>query len=299
MKVGLIPQFYGADSLKFVWASIEKALSDRHEVIYRPLEYFNALKNRQPEILKDLFDRCDVLMGHIEKEVLECREGFGKPLPLIGVLFGTMSRGAPDLVDATQYLKTTDLLVGNCTSDLEIARKFFNNAEMRSLPFIYDESNFYRLGAPERAAIKAKMGLAETDRVLLYAGRVTLEKNVHGVLSIFRVLQGLIPDLHLIVVGDGWDTPFRELGVYTFGMTGVLRRLGHKLGIDENRVHVVRGVGANVLRNLYNVADVSINFTLHHDENFGLSQVESMACGTPVVGTRWGGLKDKIGRSHV
>ena len=77
-------------------------------------------------------------------------------------------------------------------------------------------------------------------------------------------------------------------------MTGVLRRLGYRLGIDENRVHVVRGVGADVLRNIYNVADVTINFTLHHDENFGLSQVESMACGTPVVGTRWGGLKDTI-----
>lgn len=294
MKVGLIPQFYGADSLKYVWSSIETALSDKHEVIYRPLEYFNAVKNRQPEILKDLFNRCDILMGHIEKEVLECRETVCKPLPLIGILFGTMSRGGPDLVDAIQHLRTTDLLVGNCTSDLEIARRFFNNAEMRLLPFVYDESKFYRLEPSERAAIKARMGLAETDKVLLYAGRVTIEKNVHSVLTIFRVLQGLIPGLRLIVVGDGWDAPFRELGVYTFGMTGLLRRLGHKLGIDESDVHVVRGVGAEALRNLYNVADVTINFTLHHDENFGLSQVESMACGTPVVGTRWGGLKDTI-----
>ena len=212
MKIGLIPQFYGADSLKYVWASIERALSDKHEVIYRPLEYFNALKSRQPEILKDLFGRCDVLMGHIEKEVLECRETIDKPLPLIGILFGTMSRGGPDLVDATQYLKTTDMLVGNCTADLEIARKFFNNAEMRFLPFVYDESNFYQLQPPERAAIKAKMGLAETDRVLLYAGRVTIEKNVHSVLSIFRVLQELVPDLHLIVVGDGLGHPIPGVG---------------------------------------------------------------------------------------
>lgn len=294
MKIGLIPQVYGADSLKYVWASIEKALSARHEVIYRPLEYFNTLKSRQPEMLKDLFDRCDVLMGHIEKEVLECREKSGKHLPLIGILFGTMSRGGPDLAEATKYLKTTDMLVGNCAGDLEIARKFFRNAETRLLPFVYDETTFCQLDPARREAIKAKLGVGEKDRILLYAGRVTIEKNVHTVLSVFRVLQNLIPDLHLIVVGDGWDVPFREFGVYTFGMTGVLRRLGHKLGIDEKRVHVVRGVGAETLRNLYNVADVSINFTLHHDENFGLSQVESMACGTPVIGTKWGGLKDTI-----
>ncbi len=294
MKIGLIPQFYGADSLKYVWASIEKALSARHEVIYRPLEYFNTVRSRQPEILKELFGRCDVLMGHIEKEVLECREKFGKPLPLLGVLFGTMSRGGADLANVTQYLKTTDMLIGNCAGDLEIARKFFRNAETRLLPFVYDQTTFYQLEPERREAIKAKMGIGEKDKVLLYAGRVTIEKNVHTVLSVFRVLQNLIPNLHLIVVGDGWDVPFRELGVYTFGMTGVLHRLGHKLGIDEKRVHVVRGVGADTLRNLYNVADAAINFTLHHDENFGLSQVEAMACGTPVIGTRWGGLKDTI-----
>ena len=47
-------------------------------------------------------------------------------------------------------------------------------------------------------------------------------------------------------------------GLYTFEMTGVLRRLGHKLRIDEKRVHVIRSVGADTLRNLYNIADATI-----------------------------------------
>lgn len=48
------------------------------------------------------------------------------------------------------------------------------------------------------------------------------------------------------------------------------------------------------LRNLYSAADAVVNLTLLHDENFGLAQVEAMGCGTPVVGTNWGGLKDTI-----
>jgi hypothetical protein len=44
----------------------------------------------------------------------------------------------------------------------------------------------------------------------------------------------------------------------------------------------------------YSVSDAFINLTLHHDENFGLAQIEAMACGVPVVCTDWGGLKDTV-----
>jgi hypothetical protein len=42
------------------------------------------------------------------------------------------------------------------------------------------------------------------------------------------------------------------------------------------------------------MADVFVNLTLHHDENFGFAQVEAMSAGLPVLGTAWGGLKDTI-----
>src|SRR6185503_14896704 len=70
--------------------------------------------------------------------------------------------------------------------------------------------------------------------------------------------------------------------------------LYHMLGIPEEKIHFMPNMEPDNLRNIYNAADAVINLTLLHDENFGLAQVEAMGCGTPVIGTNWGGLKDTI-----
>lgn len=43
-----------------------------------------------------------------------------------------------------------------------------------------------------------------------------------------------------------------------------------------------------------NIADIGINLTTLISENFGYTPVEMQACGLPVIGTEWGGLKDTI-----
>jgi glycosyltransferase involved in cell wall biosynthesis len=45
------------------------------------------------------------------------------------------------------------------------------------------------------------------------------------------------------------------------------------------------------MANLYNIADVTINMS--NNEGFGLSSLESLACGTPVISNRTGGLQDQ------
>ena len=45
---------------------------------------------------------------------------------------------------------------------------------------------------------------------------------------------------------------------------------------------------------LINTADIGINLTTLISENFGYTPVEMQACGLPVVGADWGGLKDTV-----
>jgi len=295
MNVGVVAERPGLESVKYVFEALDQSLAKRHKVTHRPLEFFHCSPRRQEELNEQFISNSDVLVGILDEGILRTRERLNHQPPLIALLLGAMSRaGGGELPGVYRYLKSTDFFVGNCSGDVEIARKFFQNGEVRNLPFSIDESTFHPVEESRRQALKAELGFQKTDRILLYAGRVTLEKNVHTQLRIFSVLQRLVPNLHLVIIGDLENVPFPEFGVYTTDIAGMLTRLLSELRLDINRVHFLGHQDPTQTRNFYLIADALVNLTLHHDENFGLAQAEAMACGTPVVGTKWGGLKDSI-----
>jgi D-inositol-3-phosphate glycosyltransferase len=66
-----------------------------------------------------------------------------------------------------------------------------------------------------------------------------------------------------------------------------LQALAKKLGINR-RVHFLGAQPPQDMPLIYSAADVTVVPSYH--ESFGLAAVESLACGTPVVATRAGGL---------
>jgi glycosyltransferase involved in cell wall biosynthesis len=70
-----------------------------------------------------------------------------------------------------------------------------------------------------------------------------------------------------------------------------LQALVAKHGLDE-KVHFIGGIPHKDLVATYHAADVVVNPSL--SESFGISVVEGMACGIPVVGTRIGGMCETI-----
>lgn len=294
MRVGIIPDEFGILSVKSVFHELEQTLAKKHEIVRRSPEYFSASTSKQRTLCEDFLRKSDVTIGRIDDGILQVREELDHRPPLIGFLMGEMTRGAGDMFKWVPFLKTTDVLVGNCTGDVEITRKFLTNANIRKLPFSFDESTFQPIDEERRQAIRAEMRFKESDKILLYAGRISLEKNLHTLLRIFRVLQDLVPDLHLVIVGEPHAVQFQAMGVYPLSAAGTVMNVMEKLRVKKEQVHFVSNRSASQLRDLYAMADLMVNLTLNHDENFGLAQVEALACGTPVVGTSWGGLKDTI-----
>jgi glycosyltransferase involved in cell wall biosynthesis len=297
MKVGFITHhtFSAQDSLNTIFGGVVEVLRRLgHEVLFYAPEFVVASRDRKRELVKELLLGSDVVLGAIDDMVLQVREGLGRHVPYVCFLNGSMSRGAPNLITIHHLFKSTDVLVGNCTGDVEITEKFFTNACTRLLPFTFDEDFYRPFDEQSRLALKAKLGFGAEDKILLYSGRLTLEKNVHTLLRVFSVLRTLVPESRLVIVGAEYNDPFPEFGIFTVGIARTLERTAARLGIPEDRVSFLGRRSLDDLVGLYNIADVLVNMTLHHDENFGLSQIEAMGCGTPVVGTNWGGLKDTI-----
>ena len=128
---------------------------------------------------------------------------------------------------------------------------------------------------------EARRGLGLDDRpVLLWVGRIAPIKGLDTLLDTVARLREAGRDMRLLVVGGEADEP-------TTGHETSLRRRIAALGLGES----VRFVGPqpqSVLPLYYAAADVTVLPSYY--ESFGMVALEAMACGSPVIASRVGGL---------
>jgi glycosyltransferase involved in cell wall biosynthesis len=295
MKVAVNLESLGADlaSLNRVTRTLQQVVALRHELVRFPAEYHRAPPTRQRGIAEDVLAASDVILSPPDGAVLAARDHTGSGVPVAHLLMGCMPRGAFLYPSIARHPRSTDVLVANSRADAGIARAFYPEARVEMLPFSYDDTAFAPVTEQEAARARAESGIPADAPLVIYAGRSTLEKNVHTVIRVFSLVLQEVPDAHLVLAGPVENYRFEEFGVFPLEMRLMLHRVCTGLGI-AGRVHPLQSLDAARLRALYGAADVALNLTLHHDENFGLAQVEAAACGTPVVGTQWGGLKDTV-----
>ncbi len=296
MKIGITQPAIAPDmvGLSNVFALLKKALAQRHMVLELPPGYDRHSKSQRRLSAEQFVLECDAILGVGKLEVLEARESLGKPVPYLFYALGHFSRGAIGIAGMLPYVTNLDTIIVNCTADEAIAQQLLQNAQVEVIPYPVDLEFYRDLGETNRERARESFGIASATPILLYPGRITLEKNVHTLIKIFGEVQRRVPTALLLLAGRIYDRPVPELGLYVINLERAISRTIERSGIPEGHVRFLGHAEASTMRDLYNIADVVVNTTLHHDENFGNAQVEALACGTPVVGTYWGGLKDSI-----
>ncbi len=127
----------------------------------------------------------------------------------------------------------------------------------------------------ERQPARERLGLKRHQPVLLFVGRLDPFKGPDLLLKAAAMMK---KQAQVVIVG-GETTGDKEVEQ--------LRELAVQLRISK-RMLFLGARPQQELPVLYSAADVTVIPSYH--ESFGLAAVESLACGTPVVATRAGGL---------
>jgi len=143
------------------------------------------------------------------------------------------------------------------------------------------DTDCFRPAAPEeRLALRRQLSLP-AGPVVIYTGRLVRYKGLPELIEAWRVIASERPEACLVLVGEG--------GGDQEACEGQLRQDVAAHGLTAS----VRFTGAvNNVEDWLRAADIFVFPT--HDEAFGLSLVEAMACGLAVVSTRVGGLADIV-----
>lgn len=191
-------------------------------------------------------------------------------------------------------LETADVLIVNCTSDLTILGRFFADRAPRLLHLPLPVST--ELFRPrDRRECREVLPVEGFDYIVGFVGRLLPQRNLHQFLRMLAELKRRVAPRTIagVVVGNYWvDYPVLNYaaGEYQTYVGGLLDRLGLK----DNVVYFPARLTDEELAACYGAMDVLIHPTNALDENFGYVPLEAMACGTPVVGAAYGGLKDTV-----
>lgn len=214
--------------------------------------------------------------------------------PLIFAIHGGAILNQDFLRQHLQRLHTSDTLLVNCSSDIAIFNKMFdgNGPGLAYLPLPVDQAIFHPL---DKAMCRQGSVFERFDCIIGFVNRLLPQKNLHRFLHMLARLKAVLHPKKVggIVVGDYWiDYPV--LPYTTAAYPEKIGALVQALQLQDDLLYFPAALPEEQLLLSYNAMDVLFHPTNSIDENFGYVPVEAMACGVPVVGAAYGGLKDSV-----
>ncbi|TNF54560.1 glycosyltransferase family 1 protein [bacterium] len=160
-----------------------------------------------------------------------------------------------------------------------VKREVLNYLDIKSnlidiIPPGYDKALFKPLDEEFKKDFLKKYGLEEP--FILFVGSLFPYKNIKTLLKTFLEVQGRIP--HSLVVAGKIELSQEKLP-------------------EHKRIHYLDYVQPKDIPGFYSYADICVHPSLV--EGFGMTIVEAMACGTPVISSNGGSLPEVVGEAGI
>jgi glycosyltransferase involved in cell wall biosynthesis len=183
-----------------------------------------------------------------------------------------------------RIVREADQIIAECPQDEEDLIRLYGAPPDRitMIPCGFDPSELWPISKP---LARYSLGLDPNAPVLLQLGRIVPRKRIDTAIKGYAHLRkrhGI--QARLVVVGGETDTP----DPVATPELGRLMQLAAEEGVEDEVVFTGRR-GRETLKHYYSAADIFLTAPWY--EPFGITPVEAMACGTPVVGANVGGIK--------
>lgn len=139
----------------------------------------------------------------------------------------------------------------------------------------------------ERAFWRGRLGLGADDVMLLFVGRLSAARKANPLplwLAAERAAQAR-PGRHLVLVLAGWFAGAADRDRFAGGAAALAPSVPQ---------HVVDGRDPAVRRGIWSAADIFVSLVDNVQETFGLTPLEAMAAGLPVVASDWDGYRETV-----
>jgi len=247
---------------------------------------------RRQKVPYDLIHANFFMSGMVARHV---RQVLGIPYVITFHALGRVRRISQKQADAFPDIRFTieeelmhdaDRIIAECPQDRRDMERYYNAPRERIavVPCGFDPEEF----SPVHVSARQQLGLAQDEFVILHLGRMVPRKGVDNVIRAAAILQHQYQiRTRLLVVGGNAEQP----DPVATPELGRLMALATSLGVEE-AVTFTGQRQRDMLRYYYSAADVFVSTPWY--EPFGITLLEAMACGTPVIGSSVGGIKTTV-----
>lgn len=198
----------------------------------------------------------------------------GRDIPFITTLHGTditlVGKDQTFAPVVTFSINESDAITAVSSNLREETFKHFEiEKDILVIPNFVDTSRFHQTDKEHFKKMLAPGG----ERILAHVSNFRKVKRVEDVIRVFERVHDKMPS-KLLMIGDGPERQNAEELCRTSGICDDIRFLGKQEQMDE----------------ILSITDLFILPSQY--ESFGLSALEAMACGVPVISTNAGGLPE-------
>lgn len=200
---------------------------------------------------------------------------------------GEHDKFPPERIELEKLIvKEADHIIAECPQDEEDLMHYYQapQEKITIIPCGFNPHEFFPL---DQMLARAVLNFDRSEHLILQLGRIVPRKGIDTVIRALGRLRKTSLAARLIIVGGETDNLDPGCNPEMVRLRGIAKEEG-----VEDRVEFAGRKNRDMLKYYYAAADIFITTPWY--EPFGITPLEAMACGTPVIGSNVGGIKYSV-----